>query len=359
MPRQNTLTGPQLKQLKQLWLADIGDYVNDVAFSPNGQKLVAAGANGTVACLDRTTGASIRSWKAHALGTLSARWSTDGAYLATAGQDGKVTIVDGQTLHPLYVLDHGSNWVEHLAWAAKENLLLTAAGKILRLWDSAGKLMDEFEPHESTISGIQWNPAAVDIFASACYGVVRFWRIGHKQPRRKLKWKGSLLNVEYAPNGKVIACGCQDGAVHFWLLPNGDDLEMSGYPTKVRELAWHHDSRFLATGGGAEVIVWDFSGKGPEGTKPTMLSGHESFVSCLAYQPKGSFLASAGFDGRIFSGTHRHLRSLWHTPSSTRKSARYRGMLMALFWHLGKRAASAALAYSLMPMLYRSWSRPH
>ncbi len=300
MPRQNTTTRPGLKQLEQTWLVDVGDYINDIDWSPDGRRLVVSSANGMVTCLDGVSGESINSWSAHELGTLSARWSADGTLLATAGQDGKATILDGKTLLQLVALDHGSVWVEHLAWSPRNNLLLTAAGKILRLWNSDGSLVEEFEPHDSTISGVQWNPAATDIFATSCYGGVRLWRLGTNTPKRKLQWKGSLLNLEYAPNGKVIACGCQDGAVHFWVLPNGDDLEMSGYPTKIRELAWDHKSRFLATGGGEDVVVWDFSGKGPEGSKPAMLAGHESFVSFLAFQPKGSFLASGGFDGRLF-----------------------------------------------------------
>jgi WD40 repeat protein len=74
---------------------------------------------------------------------------------------------------------------------------------------------------------------------------------------------------------------------------------MSGYPTKVRELAWDSKSRFLATGGGQEIIIWDFSGKGPSGSKPIVLSAHESFLSFLSYQPNGTLLASADQNGRL------------------------------------------------------------
>ncbi|MNX94354.1 WD domain, G-beta repeat [compost metagenome] len=45
----------------------------------------------------------------------------------------------------------------------------------------------------------------------------------------------------------------------------------------------------------------DCSGKGPEGTRPTMLEGHESPVRCLAYQHKGPLLASAARDGRLMT----------------------------------------------------------
>ena len=74
---------------------------------------------------------------------------------------------------------------------------------------------------------------------------------------------------------------------------------MNGYPTKVRELSWDSSSKYLATGGGLEVVVWDFSGKGPAGKKPILFPGHDAFISALTFAPKGLQLASGGNDGRV------------------------------------------------------------
>ncbi|MBI1268650.1 MAG: WD40 repeat domain-containing protein [Cryomorphaceae bacterium] len=305
MPRQNTTISVSAKPLKALWSADLEDYVNDIAFSPDAARLVTAAANSKVTIFDTQTGQEIYSHNSHELGALVAEWSYDGTFLATAGQDGKVRILHGETFQLLTELDHGADWVEHLTWAPAQRKLLTGAGKTARLWNLDDLSVEEFPKHESTITGVQWVPGSKDSFATACYGGVRFWQIGKSEPKRHLKWKGSLLNLCFSPGGKVVACGCQDGAVHFWTLPNGVDLEMSGYPTKVRELAWDYQGRYLATGGSDQPTIWDFSGKGPEGSKPTMLSGHESFVSFLSYQPRGTVLASGGFDGRVF---------LWNPP---------------------------------------------
>lgn len=300
MPGQNTTTRPALRPLSQLWAGDVGDYVADLAWSPDGKHLACAAANGIVSCFNAEDGTTVKTWTAHRLGALTAKWSFDGAFLATAGQDGQCSIFDGRALTLLSELKHGSQWVEHLAWNARQNVLLTAAGKTPRLWQGDGELIAEFPSQESTITGMKWNPGTADQFATACYGGVRLWHRDEREPKRHLKWKGSLLNLEYSPSGKVITCGCQDGAVHFWMLPGGKDLEMSGYPTKVRELAWDHQSRYLATGGSEQVCVWDFAGKGPQGSTPLMLTGHESYISQLAFQPQGTFLASGGLDGRIF-----------------------------------------------------------
>jgi WD40 repeat protein len=87
--------------------------------------------------------------------------------------------------------------------------------------------------------------------------------------------------------------------VHFWITKTGKDLQMWGYPTKVKELAWDPTSRYLATGGGSEITVWDCSGKGPANTTPLQLKLHRAFVSALAYQSGGNKLASGGQDGSV------------------------------------------------------------
>lgn len=109
------------------------------------------------------------------------------------------------------------------------------------------------------------------------------------------------------------------GALHafnFWYADSGDDLQMWGYETKMRELAWDPTSRYLASGGGRDAVVWDVrAGKhGPEGSTPVMLALHEAFLSALAYQHRATkdapaLLASAGQDGRV---------ALW-SPTRRRK----------------------------------------
>ena len=103
-------------------------------------------------------------------------------------------------------------------------------------------------------------------------------------------------------------------------MSTGDDLEMSGYPTKVRELSWDATSRYLATGGGQEVTVWDCSGRGPVGTKPITLSGHQDFLSVVRFQHRGKLLASGGADGLVY---------VWQLRGILRSRALHKGALTA------------------------------
>ena len=79
---------------------------------------------------------------------------------------------------------------------------------------------------------------------------------------------------------------------------------MSGYPTKVLPLTWNSTSRYLATGGCDTVIVWDCSGKGPQGTKPISLEKHKALISAVAFQNHGPLLASADESGLVAVWNH-------------------------------------------------------
>jgi WD40 repeat protein len=199
--------------------------------------------------------------------------------------------------------------VEHLAWHPRENVLATAAGRVLRLWETRdGQLVQEYPAHDSTITAVAWQPDS-SVLTSAAYGGLSFWSPERNDPLRRFSWKGSILTIAWSSDGTYIATGDQDSTVHFWIEKSGQDLQMYGYPTKVRELSWDSTSRYLATGGSEVVTVWDCSGKGPAGSKPIQLKGHAAFLSALAFQHRHPLLSSASVDGQVV---------LWHVERPKR-----------------------------------------
>ena len=288
--------------LAQRWQAEIGDHVIALAWSPDGAGLAAAAVGGPITLCDGTTGRIRQVLPGHGFGTTAISWSPQGGILASAGQDGKVKLWNVATGELHMPLDGGAAWVERVTWSPEGTLLAAAAGKKVRLWNTAGQLVREYGNHPSTVADIQWKPGTLEL-ASAAYGQLALFHPDQAEPVRSLNWKGSQLVLAWSPDGKHLATGDQDSTVHFWIMQTGEDLMMSGYPAKVRELSWDHTSRFLATGGGAVPCVWDVSGKGPAGTKPLQFEGHMANVTGLAFQQSGPLLASAGADGLVM---------LWH-----------------------------------------------
>lgn len=298
-----------MARLDSLWSARLPDFVVALAWLPSGRGLIALEGSGGVVHVDAEKGANRRIGE-HALGASSVSVRHDGAVVATGGQDCSVALWDTASWSELRRLPMGRQWVEHVAFQSRGPLLAVASGKRVWVLDERGDTVHDLGEHASTVTAIGWSPNGKQL-AVAIYGGIAlhvFARDGSVSSTM-LPWQGAPMNVAWSPDAKTLVAGFQDGHVHFWRVASGANSRMAGYETKVRCTAWSATGRHLATAGGQNVVVWDFGGRGPEGTRPLQLTGHTDRVTALVYQPQGGHLASAGRDWRL---------SLWR-PAATEK----------------------------------------
>ncbi|MGD9598734.1 MAG: WD40 repeat domain-containing protein [Steroidobacteraceae bacterium] len=293
-------------RLDASWTRDVGDFPTALAWLPGGTGLLVGAASGDVMLL-AADGGTPRPIGRHEHGVLAVACRGDGAQLASAGQDGTLAVWRASDGEALWRSAPDQAWVGHLAWQPGGHLLASAAGRGVDLWSAEGERLHRFEGHGGVVSAIAWD-GAKRLGAAASGGVWVHGIVGGRFSTEALPWKGAPLTLAFSPNGKVIACGMQDASVHFWRRPGGHHSRMSGYANKVRETGWSANSRWLATGGGASVILWDFGGKGPEGTRPLQLDGHTERITALAFQREGGHLVSGGRDWRL---------SLWRPGTTT------------------------------------------
>ena len=283
-------------QITESWYVALGDYIIDLAWSPDASKIAAVTVEGSVFLIDdHGDSAHFTLIGQHAGGANSVSWRRDGAEFATAGHDGLVKVWDGSSGRELSSLEAGDSWVAKAVYSPRGNALATAAGRHLKLWDEQREAFYESSDHSSTIADLGWNPDGSAVAAAAYYGVT-LHILGRPRQPRKYEWKGSSLVLAWSPDSKYIATGEQDSTVHFWHMKSGKDAQMWGFPTKVLELSWDSKGRWLATGGGASVCLWDCSGRGPAGRKPRQYDAHESKLTQLSFQPDGTLLASTDAD---------------------------------------------------------------
>ncbi|QUW02726.1 WD40 repeat domain-containing protein [Chloracidobacterium validum] len=308
LPSLSDFLKSTMRELATRWQVALDDHVLALHWAPDGDWLAVLSSAGTLVVLDGATDAIRWSRAAHSVGGMALHGAPDGVWLATGGQDGRARIWHAATGELAADLPAGASWVERVVWSppypdGKPVMLASAAGKCLRFWTPAGDVVSEHTRHTSTITDMQWHPARRCLVTSS-YGLLTVWQPGETTPGEVFAWKGSHLTVRWRPDGKYLVVGDQDATIHVWDTTTGEDLMMSGYATKVRELAWHPRGRFLATGGGSAVTIWDFSGRGPAGSTPVVLEGHAGLVTALAYRPDGKALASGGTDGLL----------LWRPP---------------------------------------------
>jgi len=287
------------------------DYVADLAWSPDGAQLAVAGGEGKVALAD--AGAATPSLAVigeHLLGTLAAAWQPRAARFATSGQDGAVVLWDAAAARELKRWKPSVSATQALTYSPAGDLLATAAGKVVTLWSVDGDRVHAFAPAASTAVALAFDKPGSDL-GVALNGELAVHRIEKSRyETRRYKWPAACLTVNFSGNGRFIASGMADGTLHFWNRSTGKDSQMRGFEGKVQLVAWSDNSRYLTTCAGNDVVSWDFSGRGPEGTRPIVLSGHTDRVDSFAWQPGGEHLVSGGRDWRV---------ALWR-PGKTREA---------------------------------------
>ncbi|MDP2139049.1 MAG: WD40 repeat domain-containing protein, partial [Candidatus Didemnitutus sp.] len=277
---------------------------------PDGTLLAAASAAGGITLYDAATGAVKHRLTGHTDGTNCLAWCPTAPELASGGQDGCVKFWSAATGEELAETNLGPAWVEHLAWttSARANvphsaLLFAAAGKKLVALHADGTAEHTFADAPKTISALAASPGATLGSASAAVAVAYFggvcvWDAGTFQAHKEFAYGNTIHALVWSPDGRWLVAGCQDNAVHLWVPAEDLELHMSGYETKLKELSFSQDSKWLATGGGRDACVWDCSGAGPEGREPLALP-HNAPVTTLAFQHQHGLLATGSANGEF------------------------------------------------------------
>ncbi len=306
----------------------IDAYPCGLAWAPGGTLLAIANDQGHVDLIDAITGTSRTRIAAHQGPVQSLAWHPRRDALLTTGQDGAVRLWEAPFTAAVELIAPSSEWADHACWSAAGDVAAAAVGTRAHIFLKASPIVTEAVA--STIEGLAFTPSGKSL-GVACYGGVRLFDPTTGRATRKLDWTGSMLSIAFAPDGSVVACGCQDNSVHFWRIASGKDAQMSGFPAKPKSVAFNHDGQWLATAGDVDVCLWPFDGKGPEGRRPVQLAGHADVVTQLAFAPLVDLLLTGARDGSV---------GLWTPPKlkTPVKLAKLSGKVTHVAWGADRNA---------------------
>ncbi|QNI70714.1 WD40 repeat domain-containing protein [Cyanobium sp. NS01] len=281
-----------------------------LSWSSDGAFLAIASAGGELVLLDFGAGCEeqLRGDRDSSLDAIG--FSADDQFLMAVGQAGELLLweLGGSGIRPMALepMPLGAGWLDAAAWQPHGLVLAVAAGRQVRLWDGAVR---QWRPDRldlpGTVQALAWSADGRQLAAS-CQGEVALWQPDAAPGAQPLRAPtGSVgLVLAYAPFVDLLASGQMDRSLLLWPeAGQGRPWQFSGFPAKVRALAWSDQpgrlAPALAVASADTVVLWQQRDRGEQGWKPEPLLWHQRKVQALAFAPGRPLLASASADGSV------------------------------------------------------------
>jgi WD40 repeat protein len=259
-----------------------------------GETAVFALGDGRIVLAD---GAATTTVAAHDGGILAGRFTADGAALLTAGDDGRVVRTTGDgAVETLF--EKPGKWLDQLA-EGPQGAIACAAGRTAWVRLANGEIVEI--GHEKSVGGVCFLPKGLRLATATTDKAMLHWVTAKGAPV-DMPWKGAHTGITTSPDGRFLVTTMQEPALHGWRIEDMKHMRMTGYPTKVKSIAWSAKGRFLATSGANAAILWPFLTKdGPMGKNPLQLGPRDRIVTQVACHPTEDVVAIGYDDGMVLA----------------------------------------------------------
>lgn len=245
-------------------------HVHDLAFSPQGDRLLAAGGApeeaGVVEMWSWAEKERIASEKLHRDVIYKARWATSGNQIVTASADGETQIVEAKSLKAVGKYAGHSRALLDALWLDDGTLALSAGvDQTIQCWEAASReRRRSLSNHVGTVNALAMRPKQEEgppVLASISEDrTLRVWQPTMGRLMRFVRLPSPPRAVCWSADGATIYVGCNDGVIR---AATFDELaiarEINGGVGRIHEIALHPNATSIVAAGerGVRAIFLD------------------------------------------------------------------------------------------------------
>lgn len=282
------------------------DWVNSIAFSPDGAQLVSASDDYTARVWDVASGAELLSLE-HPSYVYSAVFSPDGSLIVTGASDGIVRLWDAVTGAAVTELAGHTDYVRSVAFSPVGSLIASGSDDYsVRLWSQArarrgqqGTWQEKttLSGHTDWVRAVAISPDGTRVASGSDDSTARVWDAASGAELLAAEHPDWVRAVAFGPDGSLIT-GCDDGIVRIWDATSGALIaELTDHDGLILGVAASSDGSLIAASDSENAVRLWVLADGWQEVSP--FAGHTDWVRGVAFSPDGTLLASASDDGNI------------------------------------------------------------
>ncbi|NET37695.1 MAG: NACHT domain-containing protein [Cyanothece sp. SIO1E1] len=275
-----------------------------VAFSPDGNCLVAGDTNGEIRLYRVKDGQHLLTYQGHTHWIRLLAFSPDGTILASSSSDYQVKLWDIRTGRCLRTLQEHQDEVWSVAFSP-DGLTIASGGSdgTVKLWQvSTGQCFKTLEADDQHVFSVIFSLDGQRLLSGGNEHAIKVWDISTGRCLKTLEGHRERIRMlALSPDGQTLASGSEDHTIRLWNLTTGQCLKtLEGHTNSILAVAFSPQANLLASGSFDQTVkLWNLNTSECLQT----LKGHTSWVWSIAFNPEGNLLASSGLDQRV---------RLWH-----------------------------------------------
>ena len=240
------------------------NYIESLAFSSDGSRLVTASMDDTARLWDVATGREIRRFEGHTSTVLRVAFSSDGQRLVTGSLDKTARLWDIATGRELRRFEGHIEEVPAVAISHDGGWVVTADANTVRLWDSTtGKELRQFENSAGVVSLAITPDDRTIVGGVHLQSEIRLWDAGTGKEIRHLELHDLFLNcAAISRDGRFVLAGIDRYAEMLDLATGRLVRRFEGFTYSAEWLDISTDDRYIVVGGQGGQQLWDLSSGG-------------------------------------------------------------------------------------------------
>lgn len=298
--------GKKLKTLADTSAKSL-NFVKSIAFCTNSNRLIAGYMDGYIRVYDLVSGVEIKRSKLHSEAISEIALTLDDNFMASASIDGSAKLwrVDLASTEPNFELQNDLNTIsgdkiKTLAFSRDGTMIATAGDDLrIKLWDRrTSRRLQTLSGHTGQINRIAFAPRAQILASISSDKTARIWNtVSGKElvPAQKLETPGRA--IAFSSSGGSIAFQGAESSIRLAMLEQGEHPEMkrpiqlSDFSSPVTCIRFSPDGNRFAVASENTIQVWSY-----DDSKCSQVLKNGDRVNAIAFNPRGSILASAGND---------------------------------------------------------------